>query len=192
MTGYLGKKHQYCSRRLRTALKLCGPDISSFRSTRSVAAMSIDQSNHEGAIGPSLEGRVSISKWVNEALPPWSELLSAHDVARLTRRPRWVLSALSLMRRFPRKRHFHGRPVGWHRRDVARWLERHHGGGRRSVVPMPVNLSLPFPEHPVVPKPRLQLRHAGRGIGRRRRPTSSMRARPLNRPVDDGARGDRR
>ena len=34
---------------------------------------------------------VVLSPWVNEPLPAWEELLSAHDVARLTRRPRWVL-----------------------------------------------------------------------------------------------------
>jgi hypothetical protein len=167
-------------------------EISSFLSTRRTVAMSIDQSSHEGSIGPCLEGRVSISKWVNEALPPWSEMLSSHDVARLTRRHRWILSALSLMRCFPRKRYFHGRPVGWHRRDVARWLERHHGGGRASVMPMPVNLSLPFPAHAVAPTPHLPLRHAGRRTGRRRRPASSKRAQPMNRPMDHGGREDRR
>jgi hypothetical protein len=152
--------------------------------------MSFDQSNHEGSIGPCLEGRVSISKWVNEALPPWSEILSAHDVARLTRRHRWILSALSFMRRFPRRRHFHGRPIGWHRRDVARWLECHHGGGRRSVVPMPLNLSLPFPAHPLAPKPQRSHRHTGRRTARRRRPASSTRAQPVNRLTNHGARED--
>jgi hypothetical protein len=60
----------------------------------------------------NLKAGVSISKWVNEAYPPWDEILSAHDVARLTRRHRWLLSAMAALRRFPRKRKFHGRAVG--------------------------------------------------------------------------------
>jgi hypothetical protein len=30
---------------------------------------------------------VSVSKWVNERFPAWEQLLSAHDVASLARRP---------------------------------------------------------------------------------------------------------
>src|ERR1700723_378847 len=66
--------------------------------------------------------RISLSPYVNEQLPNWEELLSAHDVARLTRRPRWVLASLVLLRRFPRKRRYHGRGVGWLRSDVIHWL----------------------------------------------------------------------
>src|ERR1700687_3980207 len=65
---------------------------------------------------------VSLSPWVNERFPNWEELLSAHDVARLTRRPRWVLAGLTLVGRFPRKRRFHGRGIGWLRSDVVHWL----------------------------------------------------------------------
>src|ERR1700729_2665907 len=68
--------------------------------------------------------RVSLSPYVNEQLPNWEELLSAHDVARLTRRPRWVLASLVLLRRFPRKRRYHGRGVGWLRSDVIHWLSK--------------------------------------------------------------------
>src|SRR6266404_1336033 len=68
--------------------------------------------------------RVSLSPYVNERLPNWEELLSAHDVARLTRRPRWVLASLVLLRRFPRKRRYHGRGVGWLRSDVIHWLSK--------------------------------------------------------------------
>lgn len=67
---------------------------------------------------------VTLSPWVNEHFPAWEELLSAHDVARLTRRPRWVLASLILVRRFPRKRRYHGRGVGWLRSDVIHWLAR--------------------------------------------------------------------
>ena len=66
--------------------------------------------------------RVSFSPYVNEQLPNWEELLSAHDVARLTRRPRWMVLSLALLGRFPRKRRFHGRGLGWLRSDVVRWL----------------------------------------------------------------------
>src|SRR5579863_5582819 len=68
--------------------------------------------------------RVTLSPWVNEPLPPFQELLSAHDVARLTRRPRLVISGLVLLRRFPKKRRYRGRQVGWLRSDVLDWLSR--------------------------------------------------------------------
>src|SRR5213082_96940 len=66
--------------------------------------------------------RVTLSKWVNERFPPWEQLLSAHDVARLTRRPRWVLLGLMLLGRFPRKQCFHSRRIGWLRDDVLDWI----------------------------------------------------------------------
>ena len=71
---------------------------------------------------PSASYRVSLSPYVNEPLPNWQELLSAHDVARLTRRPRWVVLSLALLGQFPRKYHFHGRGIGWLRSDVLTWL----------------------------------------------------------------------
>ena|ERR1700727_2618036 len=67
---------------------------------------------------------ISLSPYVNEPLPNWEELLSTHDVARLTRRPRWVLASLALLGQFPRKQCFHGRNIGWLRSDVLRWLAR--------------------------------------------------------------------
>ena len=67
---------------------------------------------------------VTLSPWVNEPLPPFQELLSAHDVARLTRRPRLVISGLVLLRRFPKKRRFRGRQIGWLRAEVLEWLAR--------------------------------------------------------------------
>jgi len=39
---------------------------------------------------PSSES-IRLSKWVNELYLPWAEILTAHDVARLTRRYRWML-----------------------------------------------------------------------------------------------------
>jgi predicted DNA-binding transcriptional regulator AlpA len=67
---------------------------------------------------------VTLSPWVNEPLPPFQELLSAHDVARLTRRPRLIISSLVLLRRFPKKQQFRGRRIGWLRADVLEWMAR--------------------------------------------------------------------
>ena len=69
---------------------------------------------------------VFLSKWVNEKYPPWADLLTAHELARLTRRHRWLLSALALIGRFPKKQRFHGRAIAWLRSDVVR--------DRKSVV----------------------------------------------------------
>lgn len=71
---------------------------------------------------PAAPLRVTLSRWVNESPPSCQEILTAHDVARLTRRPRWVLETLTLFGRFPHKRRFHGRRIGWCRRDVLLWL----------------------------------------------------------------------
>jgi hypothetical protein len=68
--------------------------------------------------------QVTLSRWVNEPLPPFQELPSAHDVARLTRRPKLVISGLMLLRRFPQKRRYRGRQVGWLRADVLDWMSR--------------------------------------------------------------------
>jgi predicted DNA-binding transcriptional regulator AlpA len=67
---------------------------------------------------------VSLSRWVNERFPAWEELLSAHDVARLTRRPRWMLLGMMVLGTFPRKQRFHGRAIGWRRGDVLEWVAR--------------------------------------------------------------------
>ena len=66
--------------------------------------------------------KVRLCPWVNERCPPWDQLLNAHQVARLTRRSQWMLVGLSLVGRFPKRRRFHGRPVGWLRADVIDWL----------------------------------------------------------------------
>jgi len=73
---------------------------------------------------PSLPRRadVTLPAWVNEPLPSYSDLLSAHDVARLTRRPRLVVLGMMLIGRFPRKQSFHGRRIGWLRDDVLDWI----------------------------------------------------------------------
>jgi predicted DNA-binding transcriptional regulator AlpA len=68
--------------------------------------------------------RVTISRWVNEQSLPWNQILSAHDVARLTRRKRWVCVGLTWLGRFPRKRRFRGRAVGWLESEVLAWMSR--------------------------------------------------------------------
>lgn len=65
---------------------------------------------------------VVLSPWVNERFPAWEQLLSAHDVARLTRRPRWVLLSLMVLGRFPRRARFRGHAIGWLRPDIVVWL----------------------------------------------------------------------
>lgn len=65
---------------------------------------------------------VSLSRWVNEPFPPWNDILTAHEVARLTRRHRWIVSTLTLLGRFPKKQRFRGRRIGWLRSDVVHWL----------------------------------------------------------------------
>jgi len=47
-----------------------------------------------------------------------------HDVARLTRRHVWIISALALIGRFPKRTRFHGRGLGWNRHDVHDWMAR--------------------------------------------------------------------
>jgi predicted DNA-binding transcriptional regulator AlpA len=85
--------------------------------------MSSKESAHtQRAPSAASSNNVSLSRWVNERFPAWEQLLSAHDVARLTRRPRWVLLSMMMLGRFPRKRRFHGRGIGWLRSDVLQWL----------------------------------------------------------------------
>src|SRR3984957_20635472 len=67
---------------------------------------------------------VILSPWVNEPLPPLQELLSAHDVARLTRRPRFGILGFVLRSLFPKKRRFRGRQIGWLRAEVLDWMTR--------------------------------------------------------------------
>lgn len=94
---------------------------------------------------------LSISKWVNERYPPLNELLSAHDVARLTRRPRWMLSGLCLIGRFPKKLTFRGRGIGWRRSEVLDWMSRdlaiapvHEGALRACARKHPRQACLPL------------------------------------------------
>jgi predicted DNA-binding transcriptional regulator AlpA len=81
-----------------------------------------DSSPEERAPSAASLRNVTLSRWVNERFPDWEQLLSAHDVARLTRRPRWWLLGMAVLGQFPRKQRFHGRGIGWLRCDVREWL----------------------------------------------------------------------
>jgi predicted DNA-binding transcriptional regulator AlpA len=63
-----------------------------------------------------------LPRWVNEPLPDLRAILSASEISRLTRRPRWLLLGLAVLGRFPKQRTHCGKPVGWHRADVLDWL----------------------------------------------------------------------
>jgi len=65
---------------------------------------------------------VYLPRWVNEPLPDLRAILSAGEISRLTRRPRWLLLGLAVLGRFPKQRTHCGKPVGWHRADVLDWL----------------------------------------------------------------------
>lgn len=67
---------------------------------------------------------VRISPWVNEPFPDVRGILCSRDLARLTRRPRWELFGLALIGKFPRKKRYRGRPIGWCRAEVLEWMTR--------------------------------------------------------------------
>ncbi len=50
----------------------------------------------------AIHPNVALSPWVNERFPAWEELLSAHDVAHLTRRNRWAMARAVQTARTPR------------------------------------------------------------------------------------------
>jgi predicted DNA-binding transcriptional regulator AlpA len=74
---------------------------------------------------------IQCSRWINEPLPDLRAVLTSHDICRLTRRPLWYLYGLLLLRRFPRRRTYHDKPVGWHRDDVIAWLTKDLTAGLR-------------------------------------------------------------
>ena len=71
---------------------------------------------------PRTTQEVRLPRWVNEPLPDLRAILSASEISRLTRRPRWLLLGLAVLGRFPKQRTHCGKPVGWHRADVLDWL----------------------------------------------------------------------
>jgi predicted DNA-binding transcriptional regulator AlpA len=94
---------------------------------------------------------VILSPWVNEPLPPLQELLSAHDVARLTRRPKFVISGLVLLRRFPKKRRFRGHQIGWLRAEVLDWMTRDLAIDDRPEEPATRRCAKVTPQQPCLP-----------------------------------------
>jgi predicted DNA-binding transcriptional regulator AlpA len=88
------------------------------------SAMPSERAFDRPNITPGREARLTISRWVNEPYPPLGELLSAHDVACLTRRPRWMLMGLGLIGQFPKRRRLRGEWVGWYRSEVMKWIAR--------------------------------------------------------------------
>src|ERR1700690_2545217 len=84
--------------------------------------------------GAPVRERVSISRWVNEPYPAWDQILTAHDVARLVRRPRWVLSSMTAVGQFPRKQRFHGRKIGWLKADIFERMTRSSGFVERRAL----------------------------------------------------------
>src|SRR5579872_4860712 len=89
-----------------------------------ILAMNIDACSRLDASPPKPATTVTISPWVNEPLPDIRGILCSRDLARLTRRPRWVLCGLALMGKFPRKKRYQGRLVGWCRTEVLEWMSR--------------------------------------------------------------------
>jgi hypothetical protein len=86
--------------------------------------MDTTESGLPARISNATRDRVSLSKWVNEKLPALDQILSARDVARLTRRRWWVVHALTLFGKIPRQQRFHGRAIGWAKRDLENCLVR--------------------------------------------------------------------
>src|SRR5271170_4302695 len=72
--------------------------------------------------GVCVPHRVSISRWVNEPYPAWDRILTAHDVARLIRRPPWLIRSLAAVGQFPRKQRFRGKAIGWLKTDILDWM----------------------------------------------------------------------
>jgi hypothetical protein len=74
--------------------------------------------------GVCVPQRVSISRWVNEPYPAWDLILTAHDVARLIRRPPWMLGSMAAVGQFPKRQRFRGKNIGWLKADILDWMAR--------------------------------------------------------------------
>jgi predicted DNA-binding transcriptional regulator AlpA len=104
--------------------------------------------------GVCVPQRVSISRWVNEPYPAWDRILTAHDVARLIRRPPWVIRSLAAVGQFPKRQRFRGKNIGWLKADILEWMARTHRVAkstdktiRRRKLVSPTQHSLPL-EYP--------------------------------------------
>lgn len=65
---------------------------------------------------------VTLSPWVNEPPPNIHEILCSRDLVRLTRRSRWELLGLQLIGKFPQRKRYRGRPLGWCKTEVLEWM----------------------------------------------------------------------
>jgi predicted DNA-binding transcriptional regulator AlpA len=74
--------------------------------------------------GACVPQRVSISRWVNEPYPAWDRILTAHDVARLIRRPPWMIRSLAAVGQLPKRQRFRGKKIGWLKADILDWIAR--------------------------------------------------------------------
>src|SRR5580692_12536886 len=74
--------------------------------------------------GTIVRQRVSISRWVNEPYPAWDCILTAHDVARLIRRPPWMIRSLAAVGQLPKRQRFRGKKIGWLKADILDWIAR--------------------------------------------------------------------
>jgi predicted DNA-binding transcriptional regulator AlpA len=83
---------------------------------------SVQDGVEPGGIG--VRQRVSISRWVNEPYPAWDSILTARDVARLIRRPPWMLCTMAVVGQFPRRQRFRGKNIGWFKADILEWMAR--------------------------------------------------------------------
>lgn len=112
-----------------------------------------------------------LPRWVNEPLPDLRAILSANEISRLTRRPRWLLMGLSVLGRFPKRRTHCGKPVGWHRADVLDWLTQnmriepeHTIESRHCLQARPLQACLPLEIASTLRRvPPSQRRHTARG-----------------------------
>lgn len=128
--------------------------------TRGSAMNFPSESEHLSTVTQSDESDLTISRWVNEPYPPLNQLLSDHDVARLTRRPRWILTGLSVLGRFPKKFKFRGRGIGWRQVEVFEWMARERMKSERGSAcdsgprPQPMQRCLPLRCAPLTIQPR--------------------------------------
>jgi hypothetical protein len=67
---------------------------------------------------------VEVPPCVDEPFPAWDEYLAARDLARLLRRPPWLLCGMVLLRRFPDKHRFRDPAIGWFKSDILDWMGR--------------------------------------------------------------------
>ena len=92
---------------------------------------------------------ITISQWVNEPLPAWDQVLTAHDVARLTRRPPWLRCGMALLRRSSKKRRFRGYKIGWLRSEILDWMD---SGFRVDSAILVANLPVEPPQKFALPR----------------------------------------